>query len=840
MANIGNILEFSFFGILQIYLYLSVGAYAYLRKKMTNDSLKMISGLIFNFFIPIFYLLETSRVSSITKLSSYWILAILTFLCLTIRLIVMKFIAYIFNIDKKIEDGFVLVNSFPGLGTMSLIIGKGLCYPSCPLDGDPLCSDIIGLMMIINIANYLMMFIVGILIILNSKNKYDLIKEKLRFIYYRQITETKREDIFAKYLIHKFIEDEDEVDQIYEEFVSSNNLECTSSFKYVYSNSSAIDLIDNNNINIIKHNNEEVSKDIHIDNKYIDDPLKDLKDLVIPSKNNNNAEINEMRQRYKNNFNSNNNNINLNNNINEMIVPTEQNINDLNAIVNLEEKPMLRNNKKSSNEKNKGNVVILSTNRDNLRRSINIEQLHHNIEISEKIINHNLRKSKINKKPHINIPLSVNDCNASFSHKIDPDKLVRLNSLSSNYTNNNFFRPSIRQTITQQLLKKRLRSKSITVALQHQAELNDKLNSMDGETLGLVDLKGLILYSKEDKESINKYYDALFDCIENKLLADLHTHYNTNVNKRLIHYNLNNLESNINMNTNSIENQIIEPYIYQSNNIIKSRERILSAISMISTTTLIDNKLNNRIKLYNEFQKEALEVKDNINSSLVPKFIPIDSMNFTNHDKLVLEKIWVEFIKETQKYNIEIKLNITEVKLSLKFILDQLVNPPVISCILGVFIGVSGLRDVLFSDNHHITNLYNVFNIASKPLIPLMCVNAGFAIINAPKLNLNFSITRTQLIISYVTWLIVFPIIGYCIILLFTEIYGGLIETSKVFRYCIFISYALPCSTNLVILFSIVNNYYLKEYSYILNRETISMFITQTLLLLVFFVIEDD
>jgi len=225
--DVGNTLLYVFFGVLQVYILKAQGAKAYLRNIISTSGASMISNIVYNFFIPIYSIVEVSRMASMDNVKLYWILAIIATVTLTIRLILAKISNIVLDIDQKIEDAYMLVNTLPALGSLTLVLGKALCYPGCPLYGDPQCDNILGLMMITYLIYNILLFIVGFIIMSSSKNKYAFIKEKLRFIWYRFLTKkNKHEDLFAKSVIFKYINNEEDANALYKEFTEFYYLEC--------------------------------------------------------------------------------------------------------------------------------------------------------------------------------------------------------------------------------------------------------------------------------------------------------------------------------------------------------------------------------------------------------------------------------------------------------------------------------------------------------------------------------------------------------------------------------------------------------------------------------------
>lgn len=234
MIDIGNTLLYSFFAVLQVYVYKSQGAKAYARKIISSAGSSMISGIVYNFFIPIYSVIEVSRMASMDNVKLYWILAITTLITLLIRLGLNLVVGVIADIDQKIITAYSLVNTLPALGSLTLVLGKALCYEGCPLYGDPQCDNILGLMMITYLIYNFVLFILAFIMMSSAKNKYAFIKEKLKFIWHRYLTKQNKEDLYAKSLVYKYIKNEEKASEVYKEFKDNHSLVCNDEFEYTY------------------------------------------------------------------------------------------------------------------------------------------------------------------------------------------------------------------------------------------------------------------------------------------------------------------------------------------------------------------------------------------------------------------------------------------------------------------------------------------------------------------------------------------------------------------------------------------------------------------------------
>lgn len=638
--------------------------------------------------------------------------------------------------------------------------------------------------MILYIINYLVLFIVGILIVTKSKLNYDIIKEKLMFLYYRLLSINGKEDLTAKYLIHKYIEDEKIVDIVFEEFKENNTLMCDNEFNYNFIKRE----IQDSHFNQLRlKTNQSSSSEISYKPNQID--------LVVVDKKVNRALIRE-------------------DSTNKILSKSYKK--KINIKFKEEDHESLKSLRSQTQNEEENEPIIVNSSFTHLKRKLNLEHIHKNEDICDEIIHTFLRKSRINRLKN-KLKLKTNHNNKSYideqkSYSYIKDNLYRINSIKSISSNQSHYGEDA------SILKreKRNRSFSVSQSIAFENTIKSKLDNMKYHQTIQKSHKNQDyvneFISQSNRKNIIDYYNSLFELIEKYLTHGITNEFqkHSNIHKsNCVRPNSNHFENN----KSNINSLISNSYIYKGN-------------------------LGRSIKLYNEMTKQKDEMIENVTQPAIPKFFAVDSMKIDINGKNQLDECWEKLVLDAKKHNIEVKLTTKEVIISPSFVISQVMNPPVISCLLGIFLGVSGLREVIFSENHYIKNCYFIYRVISGSFIPLVCVNAGYALVNSPKINLNFSITKLQIGVSYLLWLVVFPIIGYCVLLLFDVIYGNLISTSKVFRYSIFIPYALPATANLVILLNIVGNYYLNEYAYILSSETKSVFISQTLLLVIFFVIE--
>lgn len=232
MAEVGTILLYTFFAVLQILIYKAQGVKGYLRSILTRQAIACLSSVTYYLFIPLFCFLEISRMATMDNIKVYWILAVATFISLILKVLLCWAFSVTIDVDQKIIESYTLMCAFPALGSLTLVLGKALCYPGCPLDGDVRCNDVLGLMMIIFMIYSMIFFLTSFVVCANNKNKYTLIRDKLSYIWYRLINVLQSDDFFARYLFTKYIDDNDRALELFDEFKQSNFLYVSADYMY--------------------------------------------------------------------------------------------------------------------------------------------------------------------------------------------------------------------------------------------------------------------------------------------------------------------------------------------------------------------------------------------------------------------------------------------------------------------------------------------------------------------------------------------------------------------------------------------------------------------------------
>lgn len=168
--------------------------------------------------------------------------------------------------------------------------------------------------------------------------------------------------------------------------------------------------------------------------------------------------------------------------------------------------------------------------------------------------------------------------------------------------------------------------------------------------------------------------------------------------------------------------------------------------------------------------------------------------------------------------------------IKVKDIINKLISPPIIGCFIGIIIGLSSMKDILFSSNHYIDNVYYVLYNSYKAYVPLLFLGSGVSLISRKGLNINMSFSKFHIILSIIVKGLIFPLIGIEFVKLWVTYYGGDLANDKVLRFAMFIPWALPSSPNFTMIVTILQ-YYKDEHGLVLMWHNALIFVTLTIML---------
>ena len=185
MVNVGFTFLYCVLSCIQMYILMAIGYISYYRKILNSKNNGFISAILINYLIPIYVIVKLSQVVDTTLLNTYWIL-IVNFV---VELIVGYFLSLLFHIilkmDIRIKECFAAMNMVSALGALPLVIAKVFCFPSGPVDGDPLCNDFLGLVMLCLLIFNFSIYVIAYFLFAIDKNKSVEIEPKLEILWHK-------------------------------------------------------------------------------------------------------------------------------------------------------------------------------------------------------------------------------------------------------------------------------------------------------------------------------------------------------------------------------------------------------------------------------------------------------------------------------------------------------------------------------------------------------------------------------------------------------------------------------------------------------------------------------
>jgi hypothetical protein len=183
---------------------------------------------------------EIHKISSIPSLSVFWVLDVSCIVCIltgniwiNVGFILGRIIHLSFDLEERISQSFSITLAFPSLGALPLIISKLLCSSGGPLEGEPNCENVNGLMIFNFVINAVFLFLLGFILVGKDKHFSDEINEKLSFLWHVLMKKMNLDDNFIMIPLQKYLPDKEELgNEIYEKFHENFILECDNKYNY--------------------------------------------------------------------------------------------------------------------------------------------------------------------------------------------------------------------------------------------------------------------------------------------------------------------------------------------------------------------------------------------------------------------------------------------------------------------------------------------------------------------------------------------------------------------------------------------------------------------------------
>jgi predicted permease len=169
-------------------------------------------------------MLELSRVATPQNMQIFWVLMLSTIVSISLAFTISILISKLVRVDIRIIHSFTLFISLPSLGSLPLILGRALCVPGGPLDGDPRCPVILGFMVSDLMIFQIQMFFIGYYIVMKDVDLFLPFEEKFHYLWHLYLYKKGKNDLVVLDLFEKYLKDKKQVKAKFETFVKENKI----------------------------------------------------------------------------------------------------------------------------------------------------------------------------------------------------------------------------------------------------------------------------------------------------------------------------------------------------------------------------------------------------------------------------------------------------------------------------------------------------------------------------------------------------------------------------------------------------------------------------------------
>ena len=849
--NYLNTFLFSLYATIQTYIFMGCGIYGYKRGFFSSKSIAVISQLLFVFLIPLYGILEVSRIATMAILNLFWILVV-NFVSALIISYTLTYICHkIFKLDERIKFSYNIITAIPAMGALPLVIGKAFCFPNGPLEGDIHCDNMVGLQMMCYLIVCISVFLCCYVLILTDKIFNNNVQNKMIYLWHILIQKKFKKDETILYLFKKYLKDHKKSDELFEKFTNEHGNDLSNlnydvlckfdghhilkkhSKHHNKKDSMKNPSMKNPSMKKNIHSNKKESFNVLMNKQIIESPIKKRSSFYKKS-----GILQEAAKSYnmKNPFSHNFEVFDkLEKSMDEIDLvhgnDAEANYNDsyFKDQSEISEEP----NENSSTESKKNGEEEESSedtiyNETFSKSSSSSSSSEKNKKINK---NHKKRNNTLYIK-HTNIHkdeqfIVLFENKESFYPGHNPK--IKFDSNYKKISEEVFFSKSgkyIKFDYNMKVPKNGLKNKSKSFYLK------------GGEIS-----KGIPSFKLQNNKSF-KIKQNKSMTVKNSNNNNIHN-FDIKNSEKETNNNLQTKENNQNNNNNTNTN---DKYLETNDIFLEERKKEEKEVEMTNLTDkqLILNYYNSafdiiesdpdnfNLQLLNEYEEMKEEILSKIQQS-PPQFPIVRSAKIDSNLIDVISKEWKDFELKLSSDNKSFKKN-KEEKIDINILLGKCVSPPLLAVIIGFILSVSNVREIIFNKNHFWGNILDGLGVIDKVFAPLLILLMGISIASTNGLSMNSPLTKLHLIMTFVLRFFVIPGIGLIFIFIWKEVYGGVVKESTVFRIIMFFPWCLPCAPNISVIVNLTQ-YFFEEYGYIILLQNAACIVTLTVLYLIYFVL---
>ena len=279
---------------LQIYILMSIGFIAQLKKIITPTFSSSLSKILLSLIIPLYFTLQLCEVVDMEILKTFWILIINSIIELICGYFLSKLFHVALKMDVRIKESFSAMNMIPALGAFPLVIAKGFCFPSGPIETDPFCKNFLGIVMLCLLVFNVCIYLLSFIMFSWDKNCCIKINFMLQILNHKFMKKFFNKNLTVFFLFKKFVKNDVDCFNLFENFEKK--------FDFSVENEEKIKEYYFNVLDIVESNlNENKKNEFEIEKKKIFDDLINVPQKLPFTKNIeiNNEKFNFLKEEFK-------------------------------------------------------------------------------------------------------------------------------------------------------------------------------------------------------------------------------------------------------------------------------------------------------------------------------------------------------------------------------------------------------------------------------------------------------------------------------------------------------------------------------------------------------------